>query len=721
MPEIALSLSYGILIVFFAALAAVFLSVYAYHVTIPPISRALKVLLISLRASGLFIIFLLLAEPLLSIINRTSEPPIVSVLIDHSKSMTIEDNGESRSESVHRFLTSKTIQQLSTIGDVQVRGFDSRLHRLELFDAESLRFAGEKTDIANTLRELKQDLALQNVQSIVIVSDGVITEGANPLIEAEELGVPIFTIGIGDTLEKRDVLVRKVLTNDLTYVGNNVPVLVNVKSSGFDKEKVEVMLESRGKILDRKFVSLQGGSQEYRIPLTFVPDSIGNQKLTVSVSELPGETITKNNRYPFFIKVLKSKMKVLLIAGSPSADAAFIRRAMESDKNIDVRTFVERPGGGFYEGALTQAVLDEAECMILAGFPTVATEMHLLSALQKAGGDGKGLFVVLSRTVDLQKMKQLESILPFTILSTSTEEYQAFVSIPDHMRNNIIVSRHSEPALVELWSKLPPLFKQQAMLRAKPESDVIAFARLQTALTDEPVLVSRKIQNRKSAALLGYGIWRWKMYADGIPGASTVLEDFLSNTIRWLTTREDDRRIRVSPLHNMFADGAPIEFDAHVYDESLNPIEQAAIKVLIEKGNQQFDLMLAHMLQGQYEGRMEGIPEGDYRYHAAVSVNGKTVGEDRGTFSVGGLNIEFHETRMNKELLQQIAFRSRGKYYDAKDYDRLHEDIKELSNFKHRVAVRESEISLWNSTWVYVLIVFLFSTEWFLRKRSGML
>jgi hypothetical protein len=76
---------------------------------------------------------------------------------------------------------------------------------------------------------------------------------------------------------------------------------------------------------------------------------------------------------------------------------------------------------------------------------------------------------------------------------------------------------------------------------------------------------------------------------------------------------------------------------------------------------------------------------------------------------------------MNKLLLQRIADRTGGRYYDVKDLGSLPEEIASLPGFRSREIVRSSEIELWNRSWVLAGIVLVFAAEWFLRKRNGML
>jgi hypothetical protein len=124
---------------------------------------------------------------------------------------------------------------------------------------------------------------------------------------------------------------------------------------------------------------------------------------------------------------------------------------------------------------------------------------------------------------------------------------------------------------------------------------------------------------------------------------------------------------------------------------------------------------------GQYEGSFGSLEEGDYQFTASVKVDGKTIGEDRGTFSVGGINVEFQETRMNKALLEQLAARTGGRYFTPTTAQSLAQSVASLPNFKPREVTRTEDIELWNRSWMLALVVGLFSLEWIVRKRHGML
>ncbi|MBI4429800.1 MAG: hypothetical protein HY562_11860, partial [Ignavibacteriales bacterium] len=327
--------------------------------------------------------------------------------------------------------------------------------------------------------------------------------------------------------------------------------------------------------------------------------------------------------------------------------------------------------------------------------------------------------LVLSRALDYSKLRQIESALPFSVQNSSFDEFQAFVEIPEPQRNNPILKLSGETSSFEAWSKLPPVFKTQSLFRLKPETEILATTRIQSVVTNEPFLVTRNINARKTVAFLGYGVWRWNLLSDA--GSTNVLEAFLSNTVRWLTTREDERRLRVQTTKQVFTTQEAVEFTGQVYDQSYQPVDDAEIALTVYFGHQRNELMLSPVGNGRYEGSLNQLEEGDYRFDASITLDGKQIGEQQGRFSVGGLNAEFLETKMNKQLLQLLAFRTGGTYYDTDRIDRLSNDIKNLPNFQSREFTSSSDIELWNLAWTLGLAVFIFSIEWFLRKRHGML
>ena len=277
--------------------------------------------------------------------------------------MALTDRTGRRDEMLKSIIRADIWKQIEKKGRLIYSIFDAKVRNLATITDDSLTFKGEATDISEALKSIKQISASSNLQAVVLITDGNSTVGMNPIYESEDLCVPIFTIGVGDTNEQKDILIRKVLTNEIAYSGTKVPVNVTVHSAGFSNEHVQVSIRDGTTILDEKSLTLESGTRDYLVPLSFETEKEGVHKFTAEVSNLQGELTPQNNRTNFFIKVLKSKMRVALIAGAPSQDAAFIRRALSSDKNIEIDPFFEQNDGQFYENILNTEALKRADCV----------------------------------------------------------------------------------------------------------------------------------------------------------------------------------------------------------------------------------------------------------------------------------------------------------------------------------------------------------------------
>jgi hypothetical protein len=194
MPELHLSLLFRFVVLLLAAGCSVMLSLFVYRATVPPVSSVKRYALISLRSVGLFLLFLLLGEPLLSLITHSVNQPIIAVLVDNSQSMALPDRTGRRDETLKSILHSDAWKKIGKDGRLTYSIFDAKARNLAAITDDSLTFKGEVTDIAEALKSVKQTSAASNLQAVVLITDGNSTIGMNPSYEAEELRIPVFTL-----------------------------------------------------------------------------------------------------------------------------------------------------------------------------------------------------------------------------------------------------------------------------------------------------------------------------------------------------------------------------------------------------------------------------------------------------------------------------------------------------------------------------------------------
>ena len=112
------------------------------------------------------------------------------------------------------------------------------------------------------------------------------------------------------------------------------------------------------------------------------------------------------------------------------------------------------------------------------------------------------------------------------------------------------------------------------------------------------------------------------------------------------------------------------------------------------------------------------MPPGNYTYSSKINLGGKSYSES-GKFRIEKLFSELVNSVANHNLLQTLALKSSGKmFYPGKEKD-LIEMIKNREEIKPMSFTNKQFKDAINIKWIFIFILILLSTEWFLRKRNG--
>jgi hypothetical protein len=272
------------------------------------------------------------------------------------------------------------------------------------------------------------------------------------------------------------------------------------------------------------------------------------------------------------------------------------------------------------------------------------------------------------------------------------------------------------------WEALPPLYSTLTPFTLREGAAVLGNPRLRTVTLPQPMMATRSVAGVRSLAMTGYGIWRWRLMAQGKAETRGLLQTFLSNAVTWLASRDEGKTVRVRPSKDAFSRGETVDFAGQVYSSAGQPLDDARVRLTVTGGGETLEQDMRSIGSGRFEASFEGLAQGSYAYAARGDREGFALGEDRGTFSVGGLNLEFQETRMNSEMLRQVAFRSGGRYFAAADAGtRLRQALDSLGTLRPQEESRVQTVELAHWQVLVPLLLFLLGAEWIVRRRSGML
>ncbi len=705
------------IVIFIVASFAV--SYFLYRSTVPPVSTPKRLLLTGLRGTALTFILLAVCEPLFQFTSTEVKKPTVAVLVDNSLSMSQTDARGNKEHILSTIVHSNALRRLSASTDMKLFSFS---HTVVPLIPESLIVRGGSTNISSALRSAEKDI--DDLQAIVLISDGNYNAGSNPLYDAEKSHIPIFTLGIGDANEQKDISVSKLTSNSIGYVDAKIPIDAVIRASGIPDQSVSITLTEDGKKIAGQSVDVQfsDGISEIPVQFSYAPKSNGVKKLSVAVSSVNGELTTKNNIRSVLVKVLKNKLNVVVVAGSLSADVSTVMQTLDHDKNINASLFYQTANGELRsreENEMLQSVLTKGDCVIMIGFPSIQTSAGSMQTISRfVESRSLPLLFVAHRTLDMQKVRTMERLFPFVVSSGRIDENTVSANIPEKHKYHQLLQNESAS-----WEKLPPVFYTLQTFSAKPEAQSLVTVKIQNVALNDPLFIVRSIGGVKSAAVLGYGIYRWKLLAGSTDETKDFFDLWFSSIIRWLATNEQDRFVRVEPSKVFFSQGELLDFTGEVYNESYEPVDNADIRLTLrsQKGSEHFETSLPSLGAGRYEGTIENLPEGEFSYHAVALKNGDTLGVSTGRVSVGEQSVEYADTKMNEPLMKQLADISGGRYADADAFESLVNHILSRHEMRSQERVRTTGFELWNLPSFLTIIITLFGFEWLLRKRYGML
>jgi hypothetical protein len=707
--KVSLSFSFHYLFLLLSIILLVIYAVYTYRYTVPVVNPSKKLLLTSLRALGLLLIIFIIFEPKLNLAKKSLIKPKNLVFIDNSRSIKIND-GTNREQHVKDFIKDITSGKLDDTPDFF--SFGNKTRNVKPDSLNNLNFPEGSTNFSNIFSGIKKDE--QNVSAITIISDGVITEGSNPVYTAEKMGIPVFTIGLGDSTRRNDIEIKNVLFNEYIYAGTPTSILATIVNKGFEGKNVTISLFENDKPIEQRntVLSVDGVQNE---EFSYTPKDGGEKKLSIVVSNLPGEFTTANNKKVFFINVLSNKIKILILSGTPSTDMTIIRTVMLEDENLSVNSLTYIAPGKFIEKNNAEKLIDSADVFFMIGFPSKEVPDDIIKRVM---AKNKPFFFVLTDAVDLNKLKYFQNDLAFIVNRPGQGFNEVQPNISQDQGKNPLLQNNSANNLIA-WNNLPPVLQVNAQLTAKPEAEIIARIKTNNVPLNYPLILTKRIGTKRSVTVLAKDIWKWKL--------QTAVKDldlfdrFIDNSVKWLHSTEEEKQVRIKTSKKIYSLGEEIEFSGEVYDESFNPISDARVTVSVSGGSQKSEIVLNSLGSGLYEGKFQTNQPGDYSFIGNAQLEQKKLGTDGGKFNVGEIDIEMVEPRMNYEFLSSLSAQTGGRFFPYNNYSELFGLLNKLNKESAKEKITVSEINLWSNEWLLGLTILIFSIEWFIRKRSGML
>ena len=665
---------------------------YALYSRTSPWPANINKLLAGLRFVLASVLLFLLLGPFIRYISNNERKPIVAVALDNSESVKLF------SDSVRLKNTVAGVQQLQSA--LQGHDMEVVFHTLNgrsqnLHDVD---FNEQATNIDAQLNTLRTDYENRNLSAVVLLSDGIYNRGRSPLFSV--VPFPVYTVGLGDTAVKRDVIVSSLNYNKVSYSGNNLPIEAELQQNGFGSRTVTVTLSDGNKTLERKEVTLPAGGAITKVQFTTTAGSPGKKHFVVTSQPVNGEFTELNNTRHAYIDVIEGKLKVLIAAAAPHPDIKAIKQALEIEENIEVEVYL--PG-------INQLRSNNYDLAIL----------HQLPTFHRVGADA--LELVKSKKIPALYIIGMQSDIPgFNQLNSGVTINRKGASQTDQVLptfNQSFGKFNFSPELQQQLKNYPPVEVPFADFTLAPGMDVILKQQVGSLATDKPLLAAKSGAAGKTGVLIGDGIWEWRLREFSESESAESFDKLFQNIVQLLTVKETKKRLNVYPVKDEFSETEAVQFQAEVYNNVYQQIYDQQINLTITgEDNQKREFSFVNG-QGNARFTAGNFTEGIYRYTATTRLDGKTE-TDRGEFIVQANQLEALTSQADHNLLYQLATQTGGSFFLPEQLTNLQELLLN-QNFKPVLYPSERLLDIINLKWIFFLLLALLSLEWFLRKYFG--
>ena len=678
--------------------------------------------LLVLRCTAFLLLLALMMEPVLALTLRRERDPLVAVLVDDSESMRIEEDGRRRGDLAIDLLRSGVFEALESRARVAWFRFSEWIAPLPPAGVDSLRFDGRATDLAAALDLLREETAGEGLVAAVLISDGAHNLGARPERAALELGVPVFSVGVGNPDAPKDAAIVSAVCDPMVYVGRPLSISVGLKSTGCEGANSLLVVEEEGRRVAEAPVTLTDGEQEVRFSVA--PDRSGRRVYRIHLAALPAERSTANNTAVVSAEVIDNRLPVRIVAGSPSADLAYLRRVLDANENLQVELLVARKTGGWplrMRAELTDP--DTSGLLVLFDLPGEIISGQTGRRLAEYVKSGGAMLVVGGRAGfnGAYARSPIARVLP-VVCAQDADTYREASFRLELPRSETLhpILRVSDDPLADrqAWSDLPPLLACNVNHGLQGDAETLIYHPIERAGGERmPLVAVGRAGTGKVMSVAVRTFWRLGLMMWGVGKNDEVSRAFWANSVQWLVKREDLDRVQVEVDKPVYRSGAPVTFHARVFNELLQPQAGARVAVSVIDEGRVRQVILNDEGQGRYRGQLKAGAQGEYMYDVRATSGSVALGSAAGRFTVGRYSLEFEDMRMNRGVLESVATQSGGIYAPPEGLGAVLNEI----DLAPQAVAELHRARLWGKPWPLFVLIVLLGVEWTARRRWGMI
>lgn len=639
----------------------------------------------------------LLLSPLLKSLLTETKKPVVVLAQDQSESIAADLKGQPLEQYKQNWQTLR--DALSKDYEVHELAFGDQVR-----EGVDFNFQDKVSNYSELLRDVYDRYGSQNLGAVVLASDGIYNEGSNPVYADAPLVAPVFTVALGDTTPKKDLVLKRVFHNKIAYLGDKFSMQIDVTASNCGGSQTVLNIGKvdgdQVKPLQSIPISVTGNDFFVTKEVQIEADKPGVAEYVISVAGLPNEASTANNRKEIFIDVLDARQKILILANGAHPDISAVKQTLEVNRNYQVSVaYVNTPGWD----------VSKFDFVILHNLPSIANDISgLLNTMNERRIPR--LFIAGMQT-NFPALARLQGLVNIQSDGRQSDDVQGKVSPR-------FASFALDTRVVEELPKFNPVTCPFGVFSATPQAQVLLWKRIGKVDTEQPLLALGEADGVKVGVFMGEGLWKWRLFDYLQHQNHEVFDELVGKTVQYLSLKEDKRKFRVNQDKNIFNENEPVTFGAELYNDNYELTNESDVAMsLRNKQGKEFTYTF-NKTGKAYTLDVGILPVGSYDYKATTGFNGQNFSFE-GKFSVRPIQLELFETTANHAVLRQLSAKFGGETVGPTDLAGIAEKIRTNKTVKPVIYQTTKTNPLINLKWIFGLLILLLGTEWFLRRYFG--
>jgi len=723
-----------------------------YRRTTARTTPGLKTILVLMKSLALAILLLCLLKPVLITSSTRPRDSYLGILVDNSRSMTLPDATQSKSRGAAAmemlYAEEGLIARLGEHFTVRTFAFDRRALPVE--GPADLTFNGTRTDLAQAMGDVAAAMQGLPLAALVMVTDGADNADDDPLHSAGIFNarhIPVHVIGMGGAEIQNDIEISQIHTAGSIVEGGLFQIQATVVNQGYAGLESELLIEDGQRVVASKKIVLGPPGRPRQYIIYLAPDKESSGVYTGRIADQKEETNTENNRLSFLVEKSTKLANVLYIDGHPRNEYKFIRRALENDAVVRLKTYlmtgpqkylrqnIESPmdlSGGDPD---SEEALFTYDAVIFGDVqPDFFSEDQLAMTRAFVSRRGGGFLMLGGISafdagfigtpvedllpVKLVRRNELPPQLRGQNISGPPPGHQLFaLRLTDEgLRSLILRLDIDDEANRRLWQAMPMLQGINVTSGAKPGATVLAvdpdLAHQEQAL---PVVAYERYGRGRTMAVMTATTWRWQMLK---PHEDTTHERFWRQMLRWLSA-DAPAPVQIMVAPDDLSTGDPVTIRARIYDPQYQPLSQATALLKIsdpDGGLTDLPMSVDISRPGEYSADFTTAKPGVYRLEVSVADAPPSAAPATLNFLVTDTLHEMRDAALHQVTLTKIATAGGGQYYTPGETGKLIKDL-QTNRAMDTVSV---QMEVWDIPLVFFLLLTLLGLEWLLRRRKGL-